>query len=178
MTDRNSEKSLVRQAIKRDAAAFTELYWHNIDRVYKHVFYRVRHQNAAEDITQETFIKAWKAIDRYQDRGHTFAAWLTAIADNLTADYFKANPGHVPLDEVIAGGRELNVKKDTDLRDNHNDVHEAISTLAEEKQKVVLMRYIEGFSFAEIARALKKSEGAVRVILHRSLRELRNILKL
>lgn len=178
MTYRDSEKSLVRRAIKRDPAAFTDLYWRNVDRVYKHVFYRVRHQHASEDITQETFIKAWKAVDRYRDRGNTFAAWLFAIANNITADYFKANPGHTPLDEASPEGRDKNLRKNPDFSDNHNDIHEAISMLTEEKQKVVLMRYIEGFSFSEIARTLKKSEGAVRVILHRSLRELRDILKL
>ncbi|OGO06415.1 MAG: hypothetical protein A2Y92_02660 [Chloroflexi bacterium RBG_13_57_8] len=176
MTYRNSEKSLVRRAIKRDVAAFTELYWRNVDRVYRHVFYRVRHQNAAEDISQETFMRAWKALDRYRDRGHTFGAWLIAIADNRTADYFKANPANVALDENVLERREAKSKERIDFTDDHNDVREAISLLPEEKQKVVLMRYIEGFSFSEIARVLKKSEGAVRVILHRSLRELRDHL--
>ena len=178
MTYRGSEKSLVRRAIKRDAAAFTELYQRNVDRVYKHVYYRLRRQHTAEDITQETFIKAWKAIERYRYRGNTFAAWLFAIADNLTADFFKANPGHTSLDETVAGGRHANILKNPGNSDNHNDIHEAIATLSGEKQRVVLMRYIEGFSFSEIARTLKKSEGAVRVILHRSLRELRDKLKL
>ena len=178
MTRQQSEKSLVRKAIRRDPEAFTELYHRNVGRVYKHVFFKVRNQNAAEDITQDTFIRAWKAIDRYQERGNTFAAWLTAIADNRTVDFFKANPGVVPLDESALTGSGKGQRNILATTDTQSDISEALSKLPEEKQKVVRMRYIEGFSFQEIARVLKKTEGAVRVIMHRSLRELRDILGL
>jgi RNA polymerase sigma-70 factor, ECF subfamily len=178
MTRQISEKSLIQKAIERDSDAFTQLYWRNVDRVYKHVYYKIRNQSAAEDITQETFIKAWKSISKYKDRGHTFAAWLITIANNNIYDHFKANRNTLPLDETNLENINDDLLKNMQTHENHNDVHEAISMLAEEKQKVVIMRYIEGFSFSEIARMLKKSEGAVRVTLHRSLHELRKILRL
>jgi len=176
VSDQKAEKSLVRKAIKRDKTAFTNLYWDNVDRVYKHVFYRVCNQHSAEDITQETFIKAWKAIDKYQERGNTFVAWLIAIADNVTIDYLKSHNRNVPLDDDIIEQPVSRSEMDIEKRDNRIDIRDAISKLPEEKQKVVIMRYIEGFSFSEIAKSLNKSNGAVRVVLHRALNDLRNIL--
>ncbi len=84
------ERELVELAIKGDRAAFTALYDLHVSQVYRHVHYRVYSPAEAEDITQETFIKAWKAIERFRITGAPFVAWLLTIAHNLILDYYKA----------------------------------------------------------------------------------------
>jgi RNA polymerase sigma-70 factor (ECF subfamily) len=85
----DSEDYLVRQAIKRDKAAFTVLYERCIDQVYRHVYYKVSSHADAEDITQEAFVKAWKAVDKYKRTGAPFVAWVISIAGNIVIDHYR-----------------------------------------------------------------------------------------
>ncbi len=178
MYSQNAEDSLVERAIQRDRAAFTALYDKCVDRVYRHVYYRVPSQGDAEDITQEVFIRAWKAISKYRKTGAPFEAWLFAIAHNLVVDYYKIRKESIPLDEARVSGANdgADPEKMAEAIINRSYVRDAISKLKGEKQKVILMRFIDGFSYSEIARTLNKSEGAVRVIQHRALNDLRHML--
>lgn len=178
MHSQSTEESLVERAVQRDRAAFTALYDKYVDRIYRHVYYRVSNQSEAEDITQEVFIRAWKAINKYKRRGAPFVAWLLAIAHNLVVDYYKTRKESIPLDEAraVGGSEETNPEAMTEASLNRSYIRNAVSKLKGDKQKVILMRFIEGFSYGEIARLLNKSEGAVRVIQHRALGDLRRML--
>ena len=173
-----SEDWLVQRAVDRDRAAFTALYDNCIDKVYRHVYYRVSNRIDAEDITQEVFIKAWKAIDKYKRTGAPFVAWLIAIAHNLIIDYYRAKKNFASLEEADARGQidGANPEAMAEAMFKQNDVRDAISKLKEEKQKVILMRFIDGFSYREIANFMGKSEGAIRVIQYRALNDLRDML--
>lgn len=170
---------LVQQAVEHDRAAFGSLYDKYIDRVYKHVYYKISNQAEAEDITQETFIRAWQAIGGYKKTGAPFVAWLITIARNLIIDHYRTNKRFVPLEEGIGLKNHPDTNPEVIAETNMNSsvVRNAILQLKEEKQKVVMMRFIDGFSYNEIAQAMNKTEGAVRVILFRALNDLKNILK-
>ena len=178
MHSRELEDSLVKQAVQRDRVAFANLYDMYVDQVYKHVYYRVANRADVEDITQEVFIKAWKAIDKYKRTGAPFVAWLIAIARNLIADHYKAKKRLVSLEqaEVAISNAETNPEAITEASLNQSYVRNAILKLKGDKQKVILMHFIDGFSYGEIAKVLNKSEGAVRVIQYRALNDLRSIL--
>ena len=105
-------------------------------------------------------------------------AWLLAIAHNLVVDYYKTRKESIPLDEAraVGGSDETNPEAMTEASLNRSYIRNAVSKLKGDKQKVILMRFIEGFSYGEIAQALNKSEGAVRVIQHRALGDLRRML--
>jgi RNA polymerase sigma-70 factor (ECF subfamily) len=175
-----SEKDLVQRAIKRDRTAFTALYDCYVDRIYRHVYYKVSNQTEAEDITQDTFVKAWKGIDKYRITGAPFASWLFTISHNLIVDYYKKRPQRENLDEL---DEDLLSNPDSDpeglAEDNLNReiIKQAVLKLKGDKQQVIMMRFIDGFSYEEIARTLHKNEGAVRVIQYRALIELRQLLK-
>ncbi len=174
----STEDSLVERAVQLDRAAFAALYDNYVDRVYRHVYYRVPNQSDAEDITQEVFIKAWKAINKYKKMGAPFVAWLLTIAHNLIVDYYKTRKKLVSLDEAKAstGSDETSPEAMTEASLNRSYIRNAILKLKGGKQKVILMRFIDGFSYREIAQVLNKSEGAVRVIQHRALNDLRRML--
>ncbi len=179
----NSEEALVKRAVRRDRQAFAALYQSCVVQVYRHVRYRVATLADAEDITQEVFIRAWKSIDKYKYKGAPFAAWLIAIAHNLVVDHYRAkkraagSEGTNRVDVDVDSIPQIDRQVDTDVVLDQIYVRKALSQLSEERQKVIVMRFIDGFSYAEIAQTLKKSEGAVRVIQYRALRELKEILK-
>lgn len=175
-----SEKSLIQRATRHDEGAFTLLYNKYLSPVYRHVYYRVGNQTDAEDITQEVFVRAWKAIGRYQWTGAPFQSWLTTIAHNLVLDHYQRKTGSKTI-TVNQPETDIPIKNPiAAVSDGFNpdqiSLREEIAKLKGDKQKVIIMRFIEGFSYAEIARALKKKEGAIRVIQYRALKELRSKL--
>jgi len=176
----DSEEALVKRAVQRDRQAFAALYQSCVVQVYRHVHYRVSTLADAEDITQEVFIRAWKSIDKYKYKGAPFAAWLIAIAHNLVVDHYRAKKraaGRIDVNVDVDNIAQVDRQVDVDVVLDQIYVRKALSQLNEERQKVIVMRFIDGFSYAEIAKALKKSEGAVRVIQYRALRELKEILQ-
>ncbi|MBI2831773.1 MAG: sigma-70 family RNA polymerase sigma factor [Chloroflexi bacterium] len=176
---RQSEDVLLQRATNRDKVAFTILYDLYINQVYNHIYYRVSNPADAEDITQEVFIKAWKGIPKYKKTGAPFLAWLIAIAHNLIVDHYKAKKNHVPLEEIesiVQAAEDCDPAAITENSLNQSRLRNMVAKLKGEKQKVILMRFIDGFSYGEIARALNKSEGAVRVIQFRALKELKRML--
>jgi RNA polymerase sigma-70 factor (ECF subfamily) len=142
------------------------------------VFYRVRDEKRAEDLTERVFIKAWEAIGGYELRGYPFSSWLYRIAHNAVVDHYRADREEEPLDEVAftladeSPGPEQTVIKRREV----SRLLEAMAELPEDKQRLVILRFVEGLSHAQVAQILGKSEGACRVMQHRALSALSRIL--
>ncbi len=167
------EDALVKRAIKRDSAAFGALYESHLDRIYRYVFYRVRSTAEAEDLTEQVFLKAWEAIDRYEPRGAPFAAWLYRLAHNLVVDHYRGTRPTTPLDRVSeADDVGADVLDTVEGRLEVDEVRAALATLNADYQQMIVLRFIEGLSHAEAAQIIGKSEGAARVIQHRALQAL------
>ncbi|HUW45824.1 MAG TPA: sigma-70 family RNA polymerase sigma factor [Dehalococcoidia bacterium] len=169
---------LVQRAVGHDAEAFGRLYDMHVDRVYRHIYYRVGNEQDAEDLTQQVFFKAWQAIHRYKKTASPFAAWLMTISHNLVVDFYRTQKDKVHLEaEVLADGPASRPERAAEASFEQQRLRSAILQLGGDEQQVVILRFIEGFEFAEIASVLGKKEGNVRVILHRALVKLRNILE-
>ena len=172
------EALLVQRTIARDAEAFGKLYDVHVDRVYRHIYYRVGNEADAEDLTQQVFLKAWQAIDRYKKTASPFIAWLMTISHNLVVDFYRTRIDKAYLEaEVLADDSALSPEQVTEASFEQRRLRKAILQLGGDEQQVVILRFMEGFEFTEIASLLKKKEGNVRVILHRALVKLRNILE-
>ncbi|MBI2952704.1 MAG: sigma-70 family RNA polymerase sigma factor [Chloroflexi bacterium] len=171
------EQVLVDAAIGGYVQAFAALYDRHIDRVYRYVYYRVGNQSDAEDLTQQTFLQAWQAIGRYRRTGASFIAWLLTIAHNLVMSFFRrAKETHYLELEPVDWRRWTDPEGETFARYDRLIVRRAILRLKPEQQAVITLRFIEHFDYAEIAAALGKSEGNIRVIQHRALASLRRLL--
>ena len=180
MPDIDTEEYLVQKAVKRDRAAFTTLYDRYVAQVYRHVYYKVSNQTDTEDITQEVFIRAWKAIDNYKKTGVPFIAWLNTIAGHLVIDHYRSKRNTVNIDDVveeIPDNQNPDPESLAETNFNNDQIKEAVLKLKGDKQKVILMHFIDGLTYEEIANALSKSEGAIRVIQYRALGELRSLFK-
>jgi len=173
----DDEIALVEAAIAGDARAFSALYDRHADRVYRHVYYRVANQSDAEDLTQQVFLQAWRAIDRYQRTGAPFVAWLLTIAYHVVVSHARRAKPTTSLElEPATNERWADPEGETMSRFERHAVRAAILRLKPDQQQVIIMRFVEHFDHADVASALGKSEGYVRVIQHRALNELRRIL--
>jgi RNA polymerase sigma-70 factor (ECF subfamily) len=173
-----AEARLLDAAIAGDDAAFAGLYDLHLTRVYRHVYYRVGNRADAEDLTQQVFLQAWRAIGRFQRTGAPFVAWLLTIAHNLIVSFYRQAKDRSALDlDPVALERWSNPEHEVLAEYDRLAVRSAVLQLRPEQQHVVTMRFLENFEYATIARVLGKSEGNVRVIQHRALNELRRLLR-
>jgi len=171
---------LVERAVDGDVDAFGRLYDLHVERVYRHAFYRVGNVADAEDLTQQVFLKAWQAIHRYRKTAIPFLAWLLKISHNLVVDFYRSNKTNVYIDldlDIFASKSSPNPENAAVSQFEQQRMRKVILELPGDQQQVVLMRFIEGFSYSEIAATIGKREGAVRVILHRALARLRKDLE-
>jgi RNA polymerase sigma-70 factor (ECF subfamily) len=169
---------LVQRAVDHDPEAFGRLYDIHVDRVYRHIYYRVGNEQDAEDLTQQVFLKAWQAIPRYKKMASPFIAWLMTISHNLVVDFYRTRKDKAYLEaEILADGPTSNPEQAAETSLEQQRLRRAILKLGSDEQQVVILRFMEGFQFSEIASVLSKKEGNVRVILHRALVKLRSILE-
>jgi RNA polymerase sigma factor (sigma-70 family) len=174
----SDEAMLVQRAVGRDPEAFGRLYDIHVDRVYRHIYYRVGNEHEAEDLTQQVFLKAWQAIHRYKKKASPFIAWLMTISHNLVVDFYRTRKDKAYLEaEVLADDSASSPEGAAEASFEQQRLRRAILQLGGDEQQVVILRFIEGFEFDEIASVLQKKEGNIRVILHRALVKLRNILE-
>lgn len=174
----SDEYELVQRAIQHDAEAFGKLYDMNVDRVYRHIYYQVGNEEDAQDLTQQVFLKAWQAIHRYKKTASPFIAWLMTISRNLVVDFYRTRKDKANIEaEVLADHSAPGPEQAAEGSFEQERLRKAILKLGGDEQQVVILRFIEGFEFAEIASLLKKKEGNIRVILHRALVKLHDILE-
>ena len=176
--DRDEERRLVERATARDQGAFAQLYDQHVVRVYRHIYYMVSDAREAEDLTAQTFLKAWEAIDRYKERGAPFVAWLLRISHNLTISYLRSRRDHSELDEgFVDSKRGGNPEESLEQATDERSVREAVLRLRDEQRQVIMLRFVEELDYREVAAMIGKSVPAVRVIQHRALGNLRKLMQ-
>ena len=181
---REEERRLVQSAIAHDAAAFAELYDLHVVRVYRHIYYLVHDVKQTEDLTAQTFLKAWEAIARYKERGAPFIAWLLRIAHNLAVSYLRAKREHGTLEDTSVDQKlRGNPQQALDQVTDEQSVRDAVLKLRDEQRQVIMLRFVEELDYRveeldyrEVADLIGKSVPAVRVIQHRALGNLRKIM--
>ncbi len=170
--------ALVDLARRGDAEAFGALYDHYHPPVYRFVYYRVASQALAEDLVSETFFRALRSMASFQWQGKDFGAWLMTIARNLVADHYKSGRTRLETSTDDFAGHEgvTEGPEDEVMADLTNDLlRTALTRLPAEQQECLVMRFLNGSSIAETAQALGRSEGAVKQL---QLRAVRNLAKL
>jgi len=165
---------------QRDPAAFAALYRRYLERVYGYCFYLLGDHHDAEDATERTFVAALGAIDRYRDEGASFRSWLFRIAHNQLANALRARSRQptTRLDDVPEPVATVSdPERLTGLADDARRVRAAVATLSEDRRQVIVLRFVDGLSTREIGEVLGRSQGAVRVLQHRALRDLAALLE-
>ncbi|MBE6571178.1 MAG: sigma-70 family RNA polymerase sigma factor [Ruminococcaceae bacterium] len=181
---------LVGKAIDGDAAAFGELVEKYQSFVYRTVFYDLKSHEDAQDISQEIFIKAYKALSSFRADSE-FTTWLYRICKNTVYDYLRKNAKKKPLlfSELSSpedGDREFDIadtsgnydpEKTAVSNETARIVNDAIRTLSEEHRTIIVMRDIEGMSYSQIADVMSLEEGTVKSRLSRARAALKKKLE-
>ena len=158
------------QAAQRDPQCFDELYRTYFQTIYNYFWYRVGHDRAvAEDLTQDTFVRAYQALPRYRDQGKPYVAYLLTIAHNLLVNYYrrqKCIPSDT-LDQIPD-----NVVPDMEERDLLERLWWAIQELRPTERDIIYLHYSRGYKMREIAEITGKSENAVKLQLSRARKRL------
>lgn len=172
-----TEEELVERA-KYDPQAFGVLYDRYVDKVYNYIFHRVGNQHDAEDLTARAFHRALANMSAYVDRGVPFSAWLFRIAHNLVANWHRDQGRRpvAPLDDTQPSQRH-HPEASAELAEEEGALMDAIRNLPDERQTLLIFKFSEGLSNAEIARHLGRTEGAVKSLYHRTLLSLREELE-
>ena len=172
------DAALAVRASKGESAAFGLLYDRHVAAIYRYVYYRVRDDAEAEDLTSDVFMRALKAMPRYEPR-QAFLAWLYRIARNAVIDRARRSKRQVPYedalehrsnDQIIVPDERLAAQSD------NATLRGALAKLTPLQQEVVVLRFLEGYSTQEIAHIVGKNEGTVRGIQFRAIGALRQLI--
>ena len=171
--------ALVEKAQDGDGEAFGRLYDAYVDTVYRYIYYRVSSKALAEDLTQETFLRALRRISTFTWQGRDFGAWLVTIARNLVADHFKSSRHRleVPTGEMLDSDEHEASPEDSVLAYLSNRaLLDAVKQLNSQQQECVTLRFLHGLSVAETAQIMGKNDGAIKTLQYRAIRTLARLL--
>jgi RNA polymerase sigma-70 factor (ECF subfamily) len=174
----DGEEKLIQKAVRGDSSAFGLLYDHYQPMIYRFVAVKVGRREEAEDITHQVFMNAWQNIASYRHRGHPFSSWLYRIARNQVIDHYRSQREQISLEQADLEQLTAPWSAQTDLplKLEIEKVLFAIKNLKPDYQDVIALRFIEEYSIKETAVVMKKTEGAVKLIQHRAIQELKKIL--
>jgi RNA polymerase sigma-70 factor (ECF subfamily) len=161
--------------------AFTELYRSHVRDVYSYAYYRCGNHHDAEDLTEQTFLQAYRHFERAQreSNGRPLRPWLIRIAHNLAANYYR-DRSRKPQTNLEDAGILAEPHETADLvegREELERVLEGVSRLPDDRREALIMRFALGMDNKEIAGAMGRTEGATKVLLHRAIRQLEGFLK-
>jgi len=172
---KEADERLLIEAAQKDPACFADLYEINFERVYAYVVRRVENRTETEDITSEVFHQALANLKRFEWRGIPFAAWLFRIAENLISDRWQRSGREVADDAAIESAQAS--AAEIEEVEQRATLFRLVSTLPNEQRRVVVLRFVEQKSIKEVAREIRKTEGAVKQLQFRALSSLRTRLE-
>jgi RNA polymerase sigma-70 factor (ECF subfamily) len=178
--DEVDEIQLLNRARKGDSQAFGELYEHYAPRVFRFLFAHLDNRLDAEDLLTEVFLRAWRSLPAYQERGLPFAAYLFRIARNLLTDYYRQSVhsrGQVSIEDLSLQDTEMGPGDQTSAGFARSELRQHLAQLREDYRSVLVLRFLGELSPEETAQVMGRSPGAVRVLQHRALSALRSIME-
>jgi RNA polymerase sigma-70 factor (ECF subfamily) len=160
---------------------FSELYKAHLRDVYSYAYYRVGNHHDAEDLTTQTFIQAYRHFERAQREsgGRPLRPWLIRIAHNLAANLYRdrSRKPQTALDESMPVQTLHTTEELVEGRDELARILEGVQELPDDRREALIMRFALGMDNREIARALGRTDGATKVLIHRAIRQLEEIVK-
>lgn len=173
---KEADERLLIEAAQKDPACFAELYEINFERVYAYVVRRVGNRTETEDLTSEVFHQALANLKRFEWRGIPFAAWLFRIAANLISDRWQRAGREVADDDALESAEAKSGTTgpaEIEEVERRATLFRLVETLPVEQRRVVVLRFVEQKSIKEVAREIRKTEGAVKQLQFRALSGLR-----
>jgi RNA polymerase sigma-70 factor (ECF subfamily) len=170
-----------REAKARLDEAFTALYKAHLRDVYSYSYYRVGNHHDAEDLTEQTFLQAYRHFERAQreSQGRPLRPWLIRIAHNLAANFYRdrSRRPQTSIDDAGTLSAPHTTEGLVEDREDLTRILECVQQLPDDRREALIMRFALGMDNREIARALGRTDGATKVLLHRAIRQLEELVQ-
>lgn len=179
MPETHDDEDLLERAIQGEQEAFGQLYELYVGRIFNYIYYRTGNIYDAEDLTERVFVRALHHIGRYNQRGLPFSAWLYRIAHNLVANWHRDNSRRkeIPLDDGLLTGHASGFPEHEVMQAEEQDrLLKAIRCLPGERQQLLILKFVDHLSNAEIGQIMGRTEGAIKSLYHRTLLAVRDEL--
>ncbi|HEY2180223.1 MAG TPA: RNA polymerase sigma factor [Solirubrobacteraceae bacterium] len=161
-------------------AEFSDLYRAHLRDVYSYAYYRIGDHHDAEDLTEQTFLQAYRHFERAQkeSNGRPLRPWLIRIAHNLAANMYRdrSRKPASPIDETGELTALHTTEQLVEGRDELSRVLEGVKQLPDDRREALIMRFALGMDNREIARAMDRTDGATKVLIHRAIKQLEQIV--
>lgn len=176
VNNNTDDEDLIKKAAKGDNDAFGKLYERYVQKIYNYIYYRTGNVNEAEDLTARVFHRSFNHIQNYDSRGVPFSAWLYRIAHNLVANWYRdrSRKKEVVLEDHIPSQFHFDFPENALEKNQENEkLLIAIRKLPAERQQLIILKFVEGLSNIEIGVIMRRSEGAIKSLYHRTLESIR-----
>ena len=179
MPDRQfDDEQVIKQVKNGDAEAYGMLYEQYAEVIFRYVYSHLESRLDAEDLTEEIFLRAWRALPKYDERGLPFSAFLFRIARNSLIDYYRQHKAVQSIEDIeLQSTRSRDRRRPVDVRIENRNLRETIAKLREDYRNVLIFRFLSGLSPEETAQVMQRSVGAVRVLQHRALTALKDLME-
>lgn len=171
------DEQVIQQVKNGDAEAFGTLYDQYAEVIFRYVYSHLENRLDAEDLTEEIFLRAWRALPKYDERGLPFSAFLFRIARNSLIDYYRQRKVVQSIDDMEIQSHEAGPEEAVDVHIENNDLRKTIADLREDYRNVLIFRFLSGLSPEETAQMMQRSVGAIRVLQHRALSALKDLME-
>ncbi len=178
MPDRQfDDEQIIKRVKSGDVEAFGVLYEQYAEVIFRYVYSHLDGRLDAEDLTEEIFLRAWRALPKYDERGLPFTAFLFRIARNSLIDHYRQHKVVQSIEDVELQSREAGPEEAVEVRIENGNLREKLAKLREDYRNVLIFRFLSGLSPEETAQVMQRSVGAVRVLQHRALSALKDLME-
>ncbi len=167
------ERALISACQSGETERFAEIYDLYADRIFRFIFHKTMQRDLAEDLTSDTFVRALEKIKQFNADKGQFSTWIYTISRNLITDHWRSYHEHKDIEDVWDLASLDDVLEATHKQLVGEKLQKALRELAAESREVLMMRFWQDLSFAQIAELTGKSEGAVKMTVGRALKKLR-----
>lgn len=174
------EKIYLARLNSLDTDVFIEIYHFYVDKIYRYLYLRTRSKEDAEDLAADVFMRTWEYVYKKQNTIKYLNAFLFQMAKNLISDYYRNSKDETIMENNAVSWlmdekqQNLGLKFDQDVK--FSEIEKALDGLKDEYKDAIILHYIEGFSSSEISKIMNRSKGAIRILIHRALKDLRENL--
>jgi RNA polymerase sigma-70 factor (ECF subfamily) len=179
MASESSIRNLVRKVKSKEPEAFGTLYDEYVDQIFRYIYYKVGNFAEAQDLTGQSFLKAFEHIDSYEVRDVAFSSWLYRIAHNLVVDYFRRESKResIPIEDHPPVPSNRGNPVETVLADLDSEkLYTALGKLTNNQREVIILKFIDNLTNSQVAEIMGISVGAVKSTQKRGLLALNRIL--
>ena len=173
----NDDEQIILDAKYGSTESFGLLYERYAESIYRFIFSHLDNRQDAEDLTEDIFFRAWKALSTYDERGLPFSAFLFQVARNTLIDFYRQHRTLQPIDEIEIQSGDIGPEQMVYNKQENEGLVQCLGKLREDYRTVLILRFLSGLTIEETADAMRRSEGAVRVLQHRALSALKEVVE-